>query len=70
LATVTAACFDAVVLVVPVLLLERRASVLVGKGDRCWVKAVALVELVLPLGESIGARWKASVLVGEYGRCW
>ena len=28
---------DAVVLVEPVLLLERQASVLVGEGDCCWV---------------------------------
>jgi hypothetical protein len=44
----------AVVLVERVLLLERRASALVGGGDRCWVKAVALVEPVLLLEESIG----------------
>jgi hypothetical protein len=49
---------DVVVLVEPVLLLERQTSALVGEGDRCWVDVVVLVELVLLLEESIGVGWR------------
>ena len=51
----------AVALVELVLLLERRASVLVGDGDCCWVKQWRLSSWCFPSG-------RASVLVGEQWR--
>ena len=55
---------DAVVLVEPVCLLERRATVLVGGGGALLVDAVALVERVCLLER------RASVLVDDGDCCW